>query len=113
MAAAFLSMLDIVESRWPTQTEADIILALIGRSADRIFQSNRRAAWMRAGTCWKNFREQGSPCTRTLMHTVELLEQAIAAAGRCGIVVRQDWFGGSAAGACEFQGRRWVFVDLS
>ncbi len=47
------------------------------------------------------------------MHTVELLDQAIGLANRCGIVVRQDWFGGSAAGACEFQGRRWVFIDLS
>jgi hypothetical protein len=47
------------------------------------------------------------------MHTVELLEQAIGLAGRCGIVVRQDWFGGLAAGACEFQGRRWIFIDLA
>ena len=47
------------------------------------------------------------------MHTVELLDQAIALAGRCGFVVRQDWFGGSAAGACEFQGRRWIFIDLA
>jgi hypothetical protein len=47
------------------------------------------------------------------MHTVELLEQAIALAGRCGFVVRQDWFGGSAAGVCEFQGRRWIFIDLA
>jgi len=47
------------------------------------------------------------------MHTVELLEQAIALAGQCGFVVRQDWFGGSTAGACEFQGRRWIFIDLA
>jgi hypothetical protein len=47
------------------------------------------------------------------MHTVELLEQAIALAERCGFVVRQDWFGGSAAGACEFKGRRWIFIDLA
>jgi hypothetical protein len=47
------------------------------------------------------------------MHTVELLEQAIALAGRSGIVVRQDWFGGSAAGSCEFKGRRWIFIDLA
>ncbi len=46
------------------------------------------------------------------MHTVELLEQAIALAGSCGFVVRQDWFGGSAAGTCEFKGRRWIFLDL-
>ncbi|MBI3836790.1 MAG: hypothetical protein HY288_02500 [Planctomycetia bacterium] len=47
------------------------------------------------------------------MHTVELLEQAIALAERCGFVVRQDWFGGTAAGACEFKGRRWIFIDLA
>jgi hypothetical protein len=47
------------------------------------------------------------------MHTVELLEQAIGLAERCGFVVRQDWFGGSAAGACELKGRRWVFIDLA
>jgi hypothetical protein len=47
------------------------------------------------------------------MHTVELLEQAIALAERCGFEVRQDWFGGSAAGACEFKGRRWIFIDLA
>jgi len=47
------------------------------------------------------------------MHTVELFEQAVALAERCGFVVRQDWFGGSAAGACEFKGRRWIFIDLT
>jgi hypothetical protein len=47
------------------------------------------------------------------MHTVELLEQAIALADQCGWSVRLDWFGGSAAGACEFKGRRWVFIDLA
>jgi hypothetical protein len=47
------------------------------------------------------------------MHTVELLEQAIDLAERCGYVVRQDWFGGSTAGACEFKGRRWIFIDLA
>lgn len=47
------------------------------------------------------------------MHTVELLDQAIALAKQCGIVVRQDWFGGAAAGACEFKGRHWVFIDLA
>jgi hypothetical protein len=46
------------------------------------------------------------------MHTVDLLEQAIALAVQCGWVVRQDWFDGSVAGACEFKGRRWIFIDL-
>ena len=47
------------------------------------------------------------------MHTVELLEEALALAGECGFVVRQDWLNGSAGGACEFKGRRWLFVDLA
>jgi len=47
------------------------------------------------------------------MHTVELLEEAVQLAEQAGFVVRQDWFGGSAAGACEFKGRRWIFIDLA
>ena len=47
------------------------------------------------------------------MHTVELLDQAIRLATDCGFVVRQDWFGGASAGACEYRGRRWIFIDLA
>jgi hypothetical protein len=47
------------------------------------------------------------------MHTVELLEQAIAQAERRGFIVRQDWLGGSTAGACELKGRRWLLIDLA
>ena len=47
------------------------------------------------------------------MHTVELLEEAIAVAVHNGIRVRQDWFGGAPAGACEVRGQRWIFVDLA
>jgi hypothetical protein len=47
------------------------------------------------------------------MHTVELLEQAIALAEERGFVVRQDWLSGSIAGACEFKGRRWLLIDLA
>lgn len=47
------------------------------------------------------------------MHTVELLEQAVALAEERGFVVRQDWLGGSTAGACEFKGRRWLLIDLA
>ena len=47
------------------------------------------------------------------MHTVELLEQAIALAEQRGFVVRQDWLSGSTAGACEFKGRRWLLIDLA
>jgi hypothetical protein len=47
------------------------------------------------------------------MHTVEVMEEALGLAVRSGFEVRQDWFGGAAAGACEVKGRRWIFVDLS
>jgi hypothetical protein len=47
------------------------------------------------------------------MHTVELLEQAIAEAERRGFIVRQDWLSGSVAGACELKGRRWLLIDLA
>ena len=47
------------------------------------------------------------------MHTVELLEQALALATRLGYQVRQEWLAESGGGACEYGGRKWLFVDLS
>jgi hypothetical protein len=47
------------------------------------------------------------------MHTVELLEEAIDLAKQWGFVVREDWFGGGRAGACQFHGRNWIFLDLA
>ena len=47
------------------------------------------------------------------MHTVELLEQAIEVAERLGYGTRQEWLGGSGGGACEFAGKKWIFVDLA
>jgi hypothetical protein len=47
------------------------------------------------------------------MHTVELLEHALSIAETLGYRVRQEWLGGAGGGACEFAGRRWIFVDLS
>jgi hypothetical protein len=47
------------------------------------------------------------------MHTVELLDEAIDLAKQMGMVVREEWFSGAAAGACEFKGRRWLFLDLA
>ena len=47
------------------------------------------------------------------MHTVELLEEALAAAEALGYQVRQDWLGAAGGGACEIKGRKWIFLDLA
>jgi len=47
------------------------------------------------------------------MHTVELLEQVLAVAERLGYGVRHEWLGGQGCSACEFAGRKWLFVDLA
>ena len=47
------------------------------------------------------------------MHTVEMLERLEAVAAEAGYTVRHEWLGGAGGGACEFAGRKWIFVDLS
>lgn len=47
------------------------------------------------------------------MHTVEMLERLEAVAAQAGYTVRHEWLGGAGGGACEFAGRKWIFVDLS
>lgn len=47
------------------------------------------------------------------MHTVELLDEAVALAQRVGYRVRQEWFGGKGGGGCEIRGRKWLFLDLA
>jgi hypothetical protein len=47
------------------------------------------------------------------MRTVELLERALAAAKSLGYGVRHEYLGGAGGGACEFGGRKWIFVDLA
>ncbi|MCU0959781.1 MAG: hypothetical protein MUF48_06720 [Pirellulaceae bacterium] len=47
------------------------------------------------------------------MHTVELLEQACEVAERLGYRTRQEWLGGTGGGACEFAGKKWIFIDLA
>ena len=47
------------------------------------------------------------------MHTVELLEEALAQAAQLGFAVRQDWLGGAGGGVCEVKGQRWIFIDLA
>ncbi len=46
------------------------------------------------------------------MHTVELLDEAIAVAQQLGYAIRHEWMGG-VGGACEVGGKRCLFVDLS
>ena len=47
------------------------------------------------------------------MHTVELLEQVLVVAERLGYGLRHEWLGGQGCNACEFGGRKWLFVDLA
>ena len=47
------------------------------------------------------------------MHTIELLETAIGIAESLGYRIRHEWLGGTGGGACEFGGRKWIFVDLA
>ena len=47
------------------------------------------------------------------MHSVEMLERMMEAAERAGYTVRLEWLGGAGGGACEFGGRKWIFVDLA
>ncbi|MCA9119907.1 MAG: hypothetical protein H6822_00910 [Planctomycetaceae bacterium] len=47
------------------------------------------------------------------MHTVQLLEQCCDVAKLLGYQIRHEWLGGSGGGACEFGGRKWIFVDLA
>ncbi|MFT5522703.1 MAG: hypothetical protein ACI9G1_000934 [Pirellulaceae bacterium] len=47
------------------------------------------------------------------MHTVELLEEACRVAKKLGYEIRQEYLDGSRGGACEFGGKKWIFIDLS
>ena len=47
------------------------------------------------------------------MHTVELLEEAIAVAKQAGYQVREEWLGGTGGGGCELRGRKCIFLDLA
>lgn len=47
------------------------------------------------------------------MHTVELLEEAIAVAEQAGYEVREEWLGGTGGGHCEIRGQKCIFLDLA
>lgn len=46
------------------------------------------------------------------MHTVELLAEAREAARQLGYRIREENMGGIGGGACELDGRKWLFLDL-
>jgi len=46
------------------------------------------------------------------MHTVEILEQAVALASQLGYTIRQESLAGSGGGGCELKGRKLFFLDL-
>jgi len=46
------------------------------------------------------------------MHTVDLLEQALAATEKLGYRLRQDWLDGH-GGGCELKGQKWLLLDLA
>ena len=47
------------------------------------------------------------------MHTVEMLQRLKELAETAGYTVRHEWLGGVGGGACQFAGRKWIFIDLS
>jgi hypothetical protein len=47
------------------------------------------------------------------VHTVELLEEALAVARQLGYGIRQEWLGGGGGGGCEIRGSKWLFLDLA
>jgi len=47
------------------------------------------------------------------MHTVEMLEAALALAGQIGYRIREEWLDGRGGGGCEIQGQKWIFLDLA
>ncbi len=47
------------------------------------------------------------------MHTIELIEQAVAAAESLGYGIRQEYLGGVGGGGCEVAGKKWLFIDLA
>lgn len=47
------------------------------------------------------------------MRIVEQLEQCLSIAHQIGYDVRHEWLDGDGGGACEFGGKKWLFVDLA
>ncbi len=48
-----------------------------------------------------------------MLHTVEVLEQALGLCQQLGYTIRQEFLGGTGGGACELRGRKYCFLDLA
>ena len=47
------------------------------------------------------------------MHTVEMLDAALALAKQVGYRLREEWLDGRGGGGCEIRGQKWLFLDLA
>ena len=47
------------------------------------------------------------------MSIIEEIDRWTAAAEAAGIEIRYENFGGTGGGLCEYQGKRWLFIDLA
>jgi len=47
------------------------------------------------------------------MSTIEKIDRLIGIAEKLGYRVRYDYFGGTGGGACEFSGKKFLFMDLA
>lgn len=47
------------------------------------------------------------------MHTVQRLHYCLQIAEQLGYSIRQENLGGVPGGACEYGGRKWIFLDVA
>lgn len=47
------------------------------------------------------------------MNALEKLDQLIETARQFGYRVRYEYFGGTGGGFCQFNGNKWLFIDLA
>lgn len=47
------------------------------------------------------------------MHSIELMDEAIALAQRMGWKIRYECLGEVGGGACEIGRQKWIFIDLA
>lgn len=47
------------------------------------------------------------------MNHVHHLDEWLSIAQRLGYQIRYDYFGGTGGGVCQFNGKKWLFIDLA